>query len=221
MPRRMLSLLMSRWITPLPCKNSRAWRHWIQTRSCQWTVKNAMNSSEVLRGASRQLKWIIFTSGFTPCSSTHSLAPSVPHSFISLPHRSLTLWLGSYRLYSYVCGNSTSNGSRCLIIAATQRQLIRTAQLTSLQTAAIWPSSIHVSVTTSVREPPARYSITTWTEHDRVVQWWWHKKYFHETMGFVQLFWTTYLRKVHFTKTGSLVHQTAEIWAFEVQVASY
>lgn len=32
---------------------------------------------------------------------------------------------------------------------------------TSLQTAAIWASSMHVSVTTSVREPPARYSITT------------------------------------------------------------
>lgn len=32
---------------------------------------------------------------------------------------------------------------------------------TSLQTAAIWASSIHVSVTTSVSEPPARYSITT------------------------------------------------------------
>lgn len=33
--------------------------------------------------------------------------------------------------------------------------------LTSLQTAAICASSIHVSVTTSVSEPPARYSITT------------------------------------------------------------
>lgn len=32
---------------------------------------------------------------------------------------------------------------------------------TSLHTAAIWASSMHVSVTTSVREPPARYSITT------------------------------------------------------------
>lgn len=32
---------------------------------------------------------------------------------------------------------------------------------TSLQTAAIWASSMHVSVTTSVSEPPARYSITT------------------------------------------------------------
>lgn len=34
-------------------------------------------------------------------------------------------------------------------------------QRTSRQTAAIWASSMHVSVTTSVREPPARYSITT------------------------------------------------------------
>lgn len=33
--------------------------------------------------------------------------------------------------------------------------------LTSRQTAAICPSSIHVSVTTSVKEPPAKYSITT------------------------------------------------------------
>lgn len=33
--------------------------------------------------------------------------------------------------------------------------------LTSLQTAAICPSSIQVSVTTSVKEPPAKYSMTT------------------------------------------------------------
>lgn len=33
--------------------------------------------------------------------------------------------------------------------------------VTSLHTAAIWPSSMQVSVTTSVREPPAKYSITT------------------------------------------------------------
>ena len=30
-------------------------------------------------------------------------------------------------------------------------------------------------------------------------------------MGFVQLFWTTYMGKVHIPKNGSLVHQTAEI----------
>ena len=40
-------------------------------------------------------------------------------------------------------------------------------------------------------------------------------------MDFVQLFWTTYMRKVHIPKNGSLVHQTAEIWAFEVQIAPY
>lgn len=33
--------------------------------------------------------------------------------------------------------------------------------LTSRQTAAIWPSSMQVSVTTSVKEPPAKYSMTT------------------------------------------------------------
>lgn len=38
---------------------------------------------------------------------------------------------------------------------------ILTWLLTSLQTAAIWPSSMQVSVTTSVNEPPAKYSITT------------------------------------------------------------
>lgn len=34
-------------------------------------------------------------------------------------------------------------------------------EFTSRQTAAICPSSIHVSVTTSVKEPPSKYSITT------------------------------------------------------------
>uniref|UniRef100_A0A182QWS2 Uncharacterized protein n=1 Tax=Anopheles farauti TaxID=69004 RepID=A0A182QWS2_9DIPT len=37
---------------------------------------------------------------------------------------------------------------------------------TSRQTAAIWPSSMHVSVTTSVSEPPGRYSITTHSSSD-------------------------------------------------------
>ena len=40
-------------------------------------------------------------------------------------------------------------------------------------------------------------------------------------MGFVQLFLTTYMRKVHIFENGSLVHQTAEIWAFEVEIAPY
>ena len=40
-------------------------------------------------------------------------------------------------------------------------------------------------------------------------------------MDFVQLFWTTYMRKVHISKNGSLVKQTAEIWTFEVQIAPY
>lgn len=37
--------------------------------------------------------------------------------------------------------------------------------VTSLDTDAICPSSIQVSVTTSVNEPPAKYSITTWEEN--------------------------------------------------------
>ena len=40
-------------------------------------------------------------------------------------------------------------------------------------------------------------------------------------MGSVQLFWTTYMRKVHIAKNSSLVHQKAEIWAFEIQIAPY
>ena len=40
-------------------------------------------------------------------------------------------------------------------------------------------------------------------------------------MGFVQLFWTTYIRKVHIQNNASSVHQTAEMWAFEVLIAPY
>ena len=40
-------------------------------------------------------------------------------------------------------------------------------------------------------------------------------------MVFVQLFWMTYVSKVHIPKRGSLVRQTADIWAFEVQIAPY
>ena len=42
-----------------------------------------------------------------------------------------------------------------------------------------------------------------------------------EIMGFIWLFGTTYLKNVHTQTIGSLVHQTAEIWVFEVQIASY
>lgn len=42
-----------------------------------------------------------------------------------------------------------------------QRRGQNEAALTSLHTAAIWASSMQVSVTTSVKDPPARYSITT------------------------------------------------------------
>ena len=38
-------------------------------------------------------------------------------------------------------------------------------------------------------------------------------------MGFVQLFWTIYMRTVHIKNNGSSVHQTAEIWAFDIQIA--
>lgn len=40
--------------------------------------------------------------------------------------------------------------------------------VTSRHTAAIWPSSIQVSVTTSVNEPPSRYSIITCTSNHTV-----------------------------------------------------
>ena len=40
-------------------------------------------------------------------------------------------------------------------------------------------------------------------------------------MGFFQLFGATYLKKVHMHKIGSLEYQTAEIWAFEVQISPY
>ena len=40
-------------------------------------------------------------------------------------------------------------------------------------------------------------------------------------MDFVQLLWMTYMREVHILKNGSLVHQTAEIWAFKIQIAPY
>ena len=46
-------------------------------------------------------------------------------------------------------------------------------------------------------------------------------KYFSEILGFIQLFWMTYLRKVHILKTDMQVHQTAEIWTFEVQISPY
>ena len=34
----------------------------------------------------------------------------------------------------------------------------------------------------------------------------------------IELFWTTYMRKVHIQKNVSLVHQTAEIWGSEIQI---
>ena len=40
-------------------------------------------------------------------------------------------------------------------------------------------------------------------------------------MGFIGLIGTTYLKKVHAGKNISLVHKTAEIWFFGVQIASY
>lgn len=40
---------------------------------------------------------------------------------------------------------------------------------TSLDTEAICPSSIQVSVTTSVKEPPAKYSITTYTKRNKTM----------------------------------------------------
>ena len=40
----------------------------------------------------------------------------------------------------------------------------------------------------------------------RVPKWWHHKNDFSEIMGFIQLFGTTYLTKVHMQNFGSLVH---------------
>ena len=48
-----------------------------------------------------------------------------------------------------------------------------------------------------------------------------HKNDFVEIMGFIRWFRTTCLKKVHTQNIGSLVHYTAEIWVFEVQIASY
>ena len=48
-----------------------------------------------------------------------------------------------------------------------------------------------------------------------------HKNNFAEIMGFFHLFGTTYLKKVHTHKIGSLVYQTAEIWAVELQISPY
>ena len=41
---------------------------------------------------------------------------------------------------------------------------------------------------------------------NRVLKWWCHKNDFSEIMGFIWLFRTTYLKKVHRQKNGSLVH---------------
>uniref|UniRef100_A0A182IG14 Uncharacterized protein n=1 Tax=Anopheles arabiensis TaxID=7173 RepID=A0A182IG14_ANOAR len=65
--------------------------------------------------------------------------PSSPSSMLSLLMSRWITWL--------LCRNSS-------------------ACSTSRQTAAIWPSSIHVSVTTSVSDPPGRYSITTHSSSD-------------------------------------------------------
>ena len=43
---------------------------------------------------------------------------------------------------------------------------------------------------------------------------------FSEIMGFIRLF-RTYLEEVHTQKNGSLMHSTAEIWVFDVQIASH
>ena len=40
-------------------------------------------------------------------------------------------------------------------------------------------------------------------------------------MDFIRLFGITYLEKVHTQNIGSLVHYIAEVWVFEVQIASY
>uniref|UniRef100_A0A182TEN7 Uncharacterized protein n=1 Tax=Anopheles melas TaxID=34690 RepID=A0A182TEN7_9DIPT len=65
--------------------------------------------------------------------------PSSPSSMLSLLMSRWITWL--------LCRNSS-------------------ACSTSRQTAAIWPSSMHVSVTTSVSDPPGRYSITTHSSSD-------------------------------------------------------
>ena len=49
------------------------------------------------------------------------------------------------------------------------------------------------------------------TADNRVVKWWRHKNDFLWKMGYVQLFWTSYMRKVHIPKNGSLLNQTAKI----------
>ena len=56
---------------------------------------------------------------------------------------------------------------------------------------------------------------------NRVLKWWHHKSDFSEIMRFIRLFRTTFLKKLHTQKYGSLLHYTAEIWVFEVQIASY
>ena len=38
---------------------------------------------------------------------------------------------------------------------------------------------------------------TLYIDFNRVAKWWRHKNNFSEIMDFVQLFWTTYMRKVH------------------------
>ena len=78
----------------------------------------------------------------------------------------------------------------------------------------------HVSELKSNRSTRENYSYTNQVWY-RVGKWWCHKNYFSEIMDFVQLFWMTYMRKVHIPKNGCLVHQTAGIWAFEVQIAPY
>ena len=55
----------------------------------------------------------------------------------------------------------------------------------------------------------------------RVLKWWRHKNDFSEIVCFIRLLRTTYLKKVRKQKSGSLVQQTAEIWVFEAQIASY
>ena len=44
------------------------------------------------------------------------------------------------------------------------------------------------------------------TNMNRVLKWWRHKNDISEIMGFIQLIRTTYLKKVHTQKNGSLVH---------------
>ena len=49
--------------------------------------------------------------------------------------------------------------------------------------------------------------LQVWSQQlNRVPKWWRHKNDFSEIMGFIQLFGTTYLKKVHLQNVGSLVH---------------